>query len=220
MLLMPTISNAALAVKNALEEKGLENPVILTSLNMMERRNKIASHFQQILELMGLDLSDDSLANTPERVAKMYLDEIFSGLQYENFPKMTLIKNTMHFDEMIRVKDIHLTSTCEHHLITIDGYATVAYIPKNWVIGLSKINRIVDFFAQRPQVQERLCQQILVALQTILETKDVAVAINATHYCIKARGIKDRTSKTLTTVLEGAFKTNTILRQDFAHLVP
>ena len=130
----------------------------------------------------------------------MYVDEIFSGLDYANFPKITVIENKMKVDEMVTVRDITLTSTCEHHFVTIDGKATVAYIPKDSVIGLSKINRIVQFFSQRPQVQERLTQQILVALQTLLGTNNVAVSIDAVHYCVKARGIRDATSATTTTL--------------------
>ena len=136
----------------------------------------------------------------------MYVDEIFSGPDYANFPKITVIENKMKVDEMVTVRDITLTSTCEHHFVTIDGKATVAYIPKDTVIGLSKINRIVQFFAQRPQVQERLTQQILTALQTLLGTNNVAVSIDAVHYCVKARGVRDATSATTTTSLGGLFK--------------
>ena len=127
-----------------------------------------------VMEVLGLDMSDDSLAETPERIAKMYVEEIFSGLDYQAFPKITLIDNKMGVDEMVKVSNITVTSTCEHHLVTIDGLAKVAYFPRGKVIGLSKINRIVQFFAKRPQVQERLTQQILVALQTLLETDNVA----------------------------------------------
>jgi GTP cyclohydrolase I len=168
-----------------------------------------------IMEILGLDLTDDSLVRTPYRIAKMYVDEIFSGLDYVNFPKITVIENKMKVDEMVKVKDITLTSTCEHHFATIDGYAKVAYLPRNKIIGLSKINRIVQFFAKRPQVQERLTQQILVALQALLETQDVAVTITATHYCVKSRGIQDATSKTTTTSLGGYFKFNPASRHEF-----
>jgi GTP cyclohydrolase I len=119
----------------------------------------------------------------------MYVDEIFSGLDYTRFPKISVIENKMQVEEMVQIDEIDLVSTCEHHFVTIDGNAKVAYIPGNKIIGLSKINRIVRFFAQRPQVQERLTQQILVALQTLLETEDVAVTINAVHYCVKSRGV-------------------------------
>ena len=212
---MTELSLAAQKVKEALAAKNLETPSSRLDMDSSERKAKIEAHFQEIMKLMELDLSDDSLAETPHRVAKMYVDEIFSGLNYHNFPKITLIENKMQVDEMITVRDITLTSVCEHHFVTIDGKATVSYIPKEKVIGLSKINRIVEFFSQRPQVQERLTQQILVALQTLLGTVNVAVSIDATHYCVKARGIKDSNSLTTTTALGGGFKTNPSTRQEF-----
>ncbi|WP_294613118.1 GTP cyclohydrolase I FolE [uncultured Gilliamella sp.] len=212
---MTELSLAAQKVKMALATKNLETPSCRLAMDNNERKAKIESHFREIMKLMELDLSDDSLSETPHRVAKMYVDEIFSGLYYENFPKITLIENKMQVDEMITVRDITLTSVCEHHFVTIDGKATVSYIPKDKVIGLSKINRIVEFFSQRPQVQERLTQQILVALQTLLGTVNVAVSIDATHYCVKARGVKDSSSITTTTALGGGFKTNPSTRQEF-----
>ncbi|MFQ0999817.1 GTP cyclohydrolase I FolE [Gilliamella sp. ESL0232] len=212
---MTQLSPAAQKVKEALAAKNLETPLCRLVIDNNERKAKIESHFREIMKLMELDLSDDSLAQTPHRVSKMYVDEIFSGLYYENFPKITLIENKMQVDEMITVRDITLTSVCEHHFVTIDGKATVSYIPKDKVIGLSKINRIVTFFSQRPQVQERLTQQILVALQTLLGTVNVAVSIDATHYCVKSRGIKDSNSITTTTALGGGFKTNPSTRQEF-----
>lgn len=218
---MSSLSKEAILVKQALEANHLETPLQQTtsSLSAEERKARIAHHFQQIMQLMELDLADDSLIDTPKRIAKMYVDEIFSGLDYANFPKITLIENKMQVDEMITVRDINLTSVCEHHFVTIDGKATVSYIPKNSVIGLSKINRIVQFFSQRPQVQERLTQQILLALQTLLDTKHVAVSITATHYCVKARGVKDATSRTTTTALGGGFKSNPSTRQEFLQLL-
>ncbi|MWN05338.1 GTP cyclohydrolase I [Gilliamella bombicola] len=212
---MTELSLAAQKVKAALAAKNLETPSCRLAMDNGERKEKIEAHFREIMKLMELDLTDDSLAETPHRVSKMYVDEIFSGLYYENFPKITLIENKMQVDEMITVRDITLTSVCEHHFVTIDGKATVSYIPKDKVIGLSKINRIVEFFSQRPQVQERLTQQILVALQTLLGTVNVAVSIDATHYCVKARGIKDSSSMTTTTALGGGFKTNPSTRQEF-----
>ncbi|PXZ06605.1 GTP cyclohydrolase I FolE [Gilliamella apicola] len=212
---MTELSLAAQEVKKALAAKNLETPSCRLPMDSNERKTKIEEHFREIMKLMELDLSDDSLSETPHRVAKMYVDEIFSGLNYHNFPKITLIENKMQVDEMITVRDITLTSVCEHHFVTIDGKATVSYIPKDKVIGLSKINRIVEFFSQRPQVQERLTQQILVALQTLLGTVNVAVSIDATHYCVKARGIKDSNSLTTTTALGGGFKTNPSTRQEF-----
>jgi GTP cyclohydrolase I len=169
----------------------------------------------EVVATLGLDLNDDSLQETPHRIAKMYVQEVFSGLDYDNFPKIAVIDNKMAVDEMVKVSDISLTSTCEHHFVTIDGSAKVAYIPNNKIIGLSKINRIVRFFAQRPQVQERLTQQVLVALQTLLETDNVAVSINATHFCVKSRGVQDVNSTTSTTALGGVFKTNVHTRAEF-----
>jgi GTP cyclohydrolase I len=145
----------------------------------------------------------------------MYVHEIFSGLDYSNFPRISLIENKMCADEMIKIKNIDLTSTCEHHFVTIDGTAKVAYIPNKKIIGLSKINRVVRFFAQRPQVQERLTRQILIALQTLLETKNVAVNLEATHYCVKSRGVQDSNSQTSTTALGGCFKENIHTRAEF-----
>ncbi|GAL30058.1 GTP cyclohydrolase I type 1 [Vibrio variabilis] len=180
-----------------------------------QKYNRIKGLLTEVVSTLGLDLTDDSLAETPHRIAKMYVHEIFSGLDYDNFPKISVIDNKMSVDEMVNVSDIDLTSTCEHHFITIDGLAQVAYIPKSKILGLSKINRIVRFFAQRPQVQERLTQQILVAIQTLVETENVAVTIKATHYCVKSRGVMDANSETTTTALGGTFKTNPQTRAEF-----
>lgn len=212
---MSSLSQEANLVRKALEARGLETPLCGQSLSSNERKQQIEGHMSEIMRLLNLDLKDDSLVETPKRVAKMYVDEIFSGLDYNNFPKITLIENKMDFNEMVTVRDITLTSVCEHHFVTIDGKATVAYIPKDKVIGLSKINRIVQFFSQRPQVQERLTQQILIALQTLLGTSNVAVSIDAVHYCVKARGVRDVSSSTMTTSLGGLFKSSQNTRQEF-----
>ena len=214
---MSGLSESAKLVKEVLENRGLETPMLPNQMNREEKKEKIQHHMREILTLLELDLTDDSLEETPHRIAKMYVDEIFSGLDYSNFPKITVIENKMDMSEMVRVKGITVTSTCEHHLVTIDGLATVAYIPRGKIIGLSKINRIVRFFAQRPQVQERMTQQILVALQTLLESDDVAVTIDATHYCVKSRGVMDATSETTTTALGGIFKSNPATRHEFLH---
>lgn len=214
---MSGLSESAKLVKDALESRGLETPMVPNQFTREEKIQKIEHHMHEILSLLELDLTDDSLEETPRRIAKMYVDEIFSGLDYSNFPKITVIENKMNVSEMVRVKDITVTSTCEHHLVTIDGRAAVAYIPRGKIIGLSKINRIVRFFAQRPQVQERMTQQILVALQTLLESEDVAVTIDATHYCVKSRGVMDATSETTTTALGGIFKSNPATRHEFLH---
>ena len=209
------LSENARKVKEALMARGLETPLVDNGLSTEEKRERISALMSQMMETLGLDLRDDSLYKTPARVGKMFVDELFCGLDYRNFPDITVIENKMQVDEMIKVKDISFTSTCEHHFMVIDGVAKVAYMPSNKIIGLSKINRIVRFFGRRPQVQERLTQQILVALKTILETKNVAVTITATHYCVKARGVQDPTSSTTTTALGGHFKTNPSSRHEF-----
>ncbi len=209
------ISHEATRVRQVLIDRGLETPLTQQTLSAEEKYQKIKASMTDVVQTLGLDLTDDSLAETPHRIAKMYVYEVFSGLDYENFPSMSLIDNKMKVDEMVKVSDIDLTSTCEHHFITIDGSARVAYIPSEKIIGLSKINRLVRFFAQRPQVQERLTQQILVALQTLLETENVAVSIEATHYCVKSRGVMDVNSKTSTTALGGVFKSNIHTRAEF-----
>lgn len=210
-----TLSPQAILVRQALLERGLETPLIPNDLTAQQKRDKISACMREMMETLGLDLNDDSLIKTPYRVGKMFVDELFRGLDYHNFPEITLIENKMQVDEMIKVKDISFTSTCEHHFMVIDGMAKVAYMPSKKIIGLSKINRIVRFFAQRPQVQERLTQQILVALQTLLDTRNVAVTITATHYCVKARGVQDPTSSTTTTALGGHFKLNPSSRHEF-----
>ena len=209
------ISDDARVVREALIARGLETPLLCNGLSRDQKYQSIKASFTDIAHTLGLDLSDDSLCETPHRIAKMYVDEIFSGLDYAHFPKATAIENKMGVDEMVRVSDIAVISTCEHHFITIDGIADVAYIPANKIIGLSKINRIVRFFAQRPQVQERMTQQVLVALQTLLGTEDVAVTINATHYCVKARGVMDANSTTRTSAVGGKFKTDPLTRAEF-----
>ena len=216
MLSFPTaLSPEAEQVRLALTERGLETPLIHNGLSRDEKYQRISRAFAEITSTLGLDLTDDSLQETPHRIAKMYVDEIFSGLDYTRFPKISVIENKMQVEEMVQIDEIDLVSTCEHHFVTIDGNAKVAYIPGNKIIGLSKINRIVRFFAQRPQVQERLTQQILVALQTLLETEDVAVTINAVHYCVKSRGVMDSNSTTRTTALGGAFKRDSRTRAEF-----
>lgn len=209
------LSPEALKVRNALVHHGLETPMIETGLDKKQKYKRIRELMHEVIETLGLDLADDSLSETPHRIAKMYVEEIFAGLDYREFPKLSLIENKMGANEMVKIRDIDLTSTCEHHFVTIDGTAKVAYIPEQKIIGLSKINRIVQFFGQRPQVQERLTRQVLIALQTLLETENVAVSIDATHYCVKARGIRDSNSQTSTTALGGCFKENIHTRAEF-----
>jgi len=209
------LSAEAILVRDALIAHGLETPMIETGLSPEQKYDRIRGLMAEVVGTLGLDLNDDSLAETPHRIAKMYVHEIFSGLDYTHFPKLSLIDNKMGADEMVKIQKIDLTSTCEHHFVTIDGTAKVAYIPNDKIIGLSKINRIVRFFGQRPQVQERLTRQILVAMQTLLGTPDVAVSIEATHYCVKSRGVMDTNSQTSTTALGGCFKENIHTRAEF-----
>lgn len=190
-------------------------PMIENGLSNEEKIEKITGKFTEILKILGLDLKDDSLVDTPKRIAKMYVNEVFSGLDPHKFPKMTVIENTMKYDQMIVVQSIECLSFCEHHFLPIDGFATVAYIPNKKVIGLSKINRVVQYFARRPQVQERLTKQIADCLQYVLETDDVAVHINAKHYCVMMRGIEDTHSSTATSDLRGHFKTLPETREEF-----
>jgi GTP cyclohydrolase I len=211
----PVLSSEAILVRNALVKHGLETPMIDNYLTSEQKYERIKELMTEVVSTLGLDLSDDSLMETPHRISKMYVHEIFSGLDYSKFPRLSLIENKMGADEMVKIRDIDLTSTCEHHFVTIDGLAKVAYIPKDKIIGLSKINRVVRFFAQRPQVQERLTRQILVATQTLLETDDVAVSIDATHYCVKSRGVMDTNSQTSTTALGGCFRKNVHTRAEF-----
>ncbi|MEM0933009.1 MAG: GTP cyclohydrolase I FolE [Bacteroidota bacterium] len=171
-----------------------------------EKKESIAKLFEQIMEVMGLDLKDDSLKGTPMRVAKMYIEEIFSGLNPANKPKVALFENKYQYNQMLVEKDITFYSNCEHHFVPIIGKAHVAYISSGKVIGLSKLNRIVQYYAKRPQVQERLTNQIALELQSILDTEDVAVIIDAKHLCVSSRGIKDDTSATVTSFYGGKFQ--------------
>ncbi len=170
-----------------------------------EKMKQIEQKMREVLDILGLDLNDDSLNGTPRRVAKMYVKEIFKGLSSENMPKLSAFENKYKYGQMLVEKDISVFSTCEHHFLPIIGKAQVAYISTGKVIGLSKINRIVDYFARRPQVQERLTVQILNAMKIALDTEDVAVIVDAKHMCLVSRGIKDITSSTLTAEYSGKF---------------
>ncbi|HBH23406.1 MAG TPA: GTP cyclohydrolase I FolE [Cytophagales bacterium] len=166
----------------------------------------IEKHFKEIMQIMGLDLNDDSLSGTPHRVAKMYVKEIFSGLNPENKPEVRLFDNKYSYSEMLVEKDITFYSNCEHHFVPIVGKAHVAYISSGKVIGLSKINRIVQYYAKRPQVQERLTVQIGNALKELLQTDDIAVVIDAEHLCVSSRGVEDTSSRTVTSHYSGQFR--------------
>lgn len=170
-----------------------------------EKMRQIESHFRSIMDIMGLDLTDDSLKGTPKRVAKMFIKEIFSGLNPVNKPSVSLFENKFGYRQMLVEKNIRVQSFCEHHFLPIYGKAHVAYIAKGKVIGLSKLNRIVEYFSHRPQVQERLTMQIADELSKVLKTEDVAVYIEAYHMCVQARGIEHQESITVTSEYRGAF---------------
>lgn len=204
-----------LKIHEHLVKCGVETPINENNLSRQDKINSIQASVETILKTLGLDLTDDSLIETPKRVAKMYVNEIFWGLDYESFPKCTTIENKMEYDEMVIETDINVQSNCEHHLIVIDGLATIAYIPKNTVLGISKLNRVVEYFSKRPQVQERLTEQVYHALQYILGTDDIAVVIKAQHFCVKARGVEDVNSKTITSKLGGVFKDDSSTRLEF-----
>lgn len=188
-------------------------------LNDEQKIKKIQHLFGEIMTTLGLDLTDDSLKDTPLRVAKMYVKESFSGLNAQNKPAISLFKNSYNYNQMLIEKDITLYSHCEHHFVPIIGKVSVAYIPKDSVIGLSKINRLVQYYARRPQVQERLTVQILEGLQKALKNKDVAVWIQADHLCVASRGIGDTNSKTTTEQYGGQFLENSELQKKFLNLI-
>ena len=198
---------------------GVETPVIDNGLSRKEKIDKIQSNFNEIAETLGLDLKDDSLIDTPKRVAKMYVNEIFWGLDYAAFPKVTVVDNKMQYNEMVVERGISVQSYCEHHFVNIDGLATVAYIPNNKVLGLSKMNRVVEYFSRRPQIQERLTEQVYHALSFILETENVALTIDAKHFCVKSRGVEDTECSTVTSRLGGNFKAHPEVRAEFLALL-
>jgi len=183
-----------------------------------EKKKKIASHFKGIMETLGLDLTDDSLKGTPARVAKMYVEEVFHGLDPKNKPKVALFENKYHYNEMLVEKDITVKSFCEHHFVPIVGRAHVAYKSNGNVIGLSKINRVVQYYARRPQVQERLTVQIAEELKRILKTEDIAVMIDAKHMCVSLRGVEDEASSTVTTSFHGAFKQDQVRKEFLTYI--
>ncbi len=207
------------SVEKMLEKVVTKTPWAENGISDKMKVVRITKHMRSVMKTLGMDLTDDSLIDTPKRIAKMYVYELFSGLKPENFPKITTILNKMKCDEMISVSSIRVLSVCEHHFVTIDGFATVAYIPRDKIIGLSKINRIVKYFAKRPQVQERLTTQIADCLVAILGTPDVAVHIKAKHYCVISRGVEDTSSETTTTDIRGIFKKDHAARAEFLRTV-
>ena len=183
-----------------------------------EKMEAISGHFREIMDILGLDLSDDSLNGTPDRVAKMFVQEIFKGLNPDHKPAISLFENKFNYREMLVEKQIKVQSFCEHHFLPIYGYAHVAYIANQHVIGLSKLNRIVDYYARRPQVQERLTVQIAQELRKVLQTEDVAVYVEARHMCVQARGIEHDDSITITSSYSGSFARESV-RNEFLHAI-
>ena len=210
-----------LQVHEYLVKMGVETPMDsnYTNIDRKEKIDIIEKSMTIIMKTLGLDLTDDSLIETPKRVAKMYVNETMWGLDYEAFPKCTTVDNKMKYDEMVVERNITVQSLCEHHILPIVGKATIAYVPKNKVLGLSKMPRIVEYFSRRPQIQERLTEQIFHALQFILETEDIAIVIDATHLCVSSRGVEDNSASTITSKLGGGFKTDPAARAEFMRLV-
>lgn len=210
-----TDKELGLRVSEYLKEKGVETPMVETYLSEKEKLTKIEKSFLEIMQVLGLDLNDDSLQETPTRVANMFINEIYWGLSSDNFPKITTVSNKINYESMVIEKNVTVQSNCEHHFIVIDGFAHVAYVPKDKILGLSKMNRLVEYFAKRPQIQERLTEQIYYALEYLLETSNIAVVIDAKHYCVKSRGVEDEGSQTVTSKMGGEFKTNSETRREF-----
>lgn len=194
----------------------VETPMLPTAFDKSddEKIANIQGYFAKIMDELGLDLTDDSLSGTPYRFAKMYVKELFYGLNPANKPKISTFENKYGYQKMLVEQNITIDSSCEHHFLPIIGHAHVGYIPKDRVVGLSKINRLVDYYAHRPQVQERLCLQILKDLQDVLGTEDVIVIVNAKHLCVSSRGIKDKESFTTTVEYGGSFN-ETNIRNEF-----
>lgn len=208
------------AVEAELIRAGLETPRrnVYHGLNNDSKKQAIASAFLDVMKVMELDYTDDSLKDTPKRIAKMYVDEVMYGLNYDNFPKIMTFENSFHDAGMVVEKNIRVNSMCSHHFVPTIGTATIGYIPKNKVIGLSKLNRVIDFFARRPQEQERFVMQVHAVIKFLLDTNDVAVYIDAKHYCVSWRGVKDEDSSFVTSKLSGAFLDDSVVRSEFYNI--
>lgn len=197
-----------------------KTPYSKNQLTLNAKQDIIEEHVKGILTTLGMDLTDDSLRDTPKRVAKMYVHELFGGLDEDAFPKMTVQENKFQYDQMLVECNITLNSVCEHHLVPIVGVCHIAYIPGSKVLGLSKFNRMVRYYARRPQVQERLTQQIQQHLQHVLETENVAVVIDAAHFCVRMRGVQDSSTLTRTSALGGVFRTQATVRDELFKALP
>ena len=215
---MKTDKKLGLEVQEYLIEKGVETPIVKSRLVESEKIELIRDNMETVIDVLGLDRKDDSIGGTADRVAKMLVKELCYGLSYNRFPKISVFENKMKYDSMVIQKNITFHSLCEHHFVNFNGMAQVAYIPNGKVIGLSKLNRVVNFFARRPQVQERLNEQIFRALEYVLGTSDIAILISAEHLCVKSRGIGDQNSGMTTSKLGGAFFDDPRLRNEFMQL--
>lgn len=220
---MSNDSALGLRVQAHLLNRGVETPMVAgrpqSRMQEAPYETIFAMKFRELLTHLGMHMKDDSLQETPGRIARMWANEVFYGLDYNNFPRCTTFENKMKYDEVIIAKDVNVASMCEHHFVPFVGVAHVGYVPTTKVIGLSKVNRVVDFFARRPQVQERLGEQIAAALSFILETEDIAVVIKCSHMCTRLRGVKDANSETITSVMSGRFREKEALRAEFLSLV-
>lgn len=198
---------------------GIETPMSGNEQTVLEQRlADVERNARSMLDAIGLDMKDDSIGGTPKRLAKMYTQELFWGLNYDRFPACTVVDNKMKYEEMVVRDGIDVKSLCEHHFLPIVGKATVAYLPYKKVLGLSKMDRVVDFFSRRPQVQERLTEQIAAALMLVLDTENIAVVIRAQHFCVSHRGVQGNDSTTITSRLHGKFFTVPALRSEFLSL--
>ena len=220
-----TDSVLAWEVHDHLRSLGIETPMNSNVTDMMDKQklSLLEDHFEKIMELLGLDLMNDSMSESPRRLAKMYVNELFWGMDHHNFPKCTSIKNTLQSintnQSFVLEKGITVNSVCEHHFVPIYGKACVAYLPAAKMLGLSKLNRIVEYFSRRPQVQERLTEQIRAAISYVTETADVAVFIDSEHFCVKSRGIQDTNSSTVTLSVGGVFAgEKSDIRREFLNL--
>lgn len=201
-----------MASSEAIADRALKTP-------RAHKENVIADCILRIMQTMGLDMADDSLIETPTRIGKMFMRELFYGLDYDNFPKVTVVANKFNHSSMVLERNIIVNSTCEHHLLPFIGSAHIAYIPNDKVPGLSKLNRIVDFHSRKPQIQERLTEQIWHTLVFLLGTEDVAVCIDAAHMCVKTRGVQDACSDTVTSKLGGHFMHSANVRSEFYSMI-
>ena len=212
-------------VHDHLKSIGIETPMTSNVTDMMDKQklSLLEDHFEKIMELLGLDLTDDSMQDSPKRLAKMYVNELFWGMDYKNFPKCTAIENKLQNistnNSFVLEKGITVNSVCEHHFVPIYGKCTIAYLPKGKMLGLSKLNRVTEYFSRRPQVQERLTEQIRAAISYVTETADVAVFIDSEHFCVKSRGIQDTNSSTVTLSVGGIFaEDKSDIRREFLNL--